>query len=343
MRLAADYGARVASDRSVRAPCEPCSRRRSSTRRSPATTPATSWCSSARTIPAPTIPCYRARRNEIAAARARLGARHADPADRLHRERARGLAHGLPRARAQARALRLPRLPRGAPPRSALPARPHPAARRGHAGLEPLTGFELPARRRARAARASSTARSATASSTRRSTSATRRRRCTRPSPTSSTRSSATATCSPRPRFAEIKRAGRAGRPARRDRRGAAVPRRRVLVHDRVRRRCCEDGELRAYGAGILSLLRRDRGVPRRWRSARSTCVRWARSTTTSPSTSRCCSRADVDDAARGGASAGSSRRSTTTPRRACATPRRPPPRRTDDRGARRRGYRKQV
>ena len=67
------------------------------------------------------------------------------------------------------------------------------------AGLEPLTGFALPARGRPRPAPTSSTARWPTASSTPRSTSATPRRRSTRPSRTSSTRSSATGTCSARP------------------------------------------------------------------------------------------------------------------------------------------------
>ena len=63
--------------------------------------------------------------------RARLERGRAGPADRLHRGRAGGLADGLARARAEARALRVPGLPRGG--RGARPpARAHPAARRDH-------------------------------------------------------------------------------------------------------------------------------------------------------------------------------------------------------------------
>ena len=84
----------------------------------------------------------------------------------------------------EARALRVPRVPRRG--RRARPAaRRDPAAStRSARRLEPLTGFRYVPAAGPRAARASSTARSPTASSTRPSTSATGRRRSTRPSRT---------------------------------------------------------------------------------------------------------------------------------------------------------------
>ena len=75
-------------------------------------------------------PDYRRRRNEIAAAALAWQPGAPAPADRLQRNRAGGVAHGLPRARAAARAPRGRRVPRGAGGRR--PARrPDSRARRG--------------------------------------------------------------------------------------------------------------------------------------------------------------------------------------------------------------------
>ena len=93
------------------------------------------------------------------------------------------------------------------------------------------------------------------------------------------------------PTIAEVKRlAGEAAR-ALRDARGPAVRGRRVLVHARVRR---------PVGGGRAALLRRraavvvrrDRGVPRGGHPAARLRAPWARSSTTSPTTSRCSSPA---------------------------------------------------
>ena len=120
------------------------------------------------------------------------------------------------------------------------------------ARLRPLTGFELRTRPPGSSRCASSTARSPTASSTPRSTSATRPSRSTRPSPTSSTRSSATGTCS-RARASPSSSAW------------PATAARRVQTDEALQFIAdvfwftlefgvvWEDGELRAYGAGILS------------------------------------------------------------------------------------------
>ena len=66
-------------------------------------------------------PEYRERRNAIAAAALEWEPGAADPADRLHGRRARGLADRLPRARAEAREVRVPGVPGGASPRSTCP------------------------------------------------------------------------------------------------------------------------------------------------------------------------------------------------------------------------------
>ena len=165
-------------------------------------------------------PAYRERRNEIATAARLWSPGRARPADRLHRRRGRDLAHRLPRAAHEAREVRVPRVPRGEGRARACPRTACRSSTRSPRGLEPLTGFELPPGRRAGRRCASSTARSPTASSTPPSTSATPPSRSTRPSRTSSTRSSATATCSPRPRFAAAQappaRRPAASRPTRR-------------------------------------------------------------------------------------------------------------------------------
>ena len=147
------------------------------------------------------------------------------------------------------RALRL-RLPARLGRRRAAD-RPRPATHRGlRAGCGP-DRLHLRPRRRASSRWSSSTARSPSASSTPPSTCATRPSRCTRPSPISSTRSSATASRSP-PALRRVAPADRRGRPPARDPRGARLPRQGLLVHVRVRRHR-ENGELRCYGAGLLS------------------------------------------------------------------------------------------
>ena len=233
--------------------------------------------------------------------------------------------------RAQARALRV-RASTSRPSARAGPARrPHPPARRGHRRAAPADRLRVPPGGRARARCASSTARSPTASSTPRSTSATRRRRSTRPSPTSSTRSSATATMLASPRFAALN-----GPPARPP--GACETDAALqfiadvfwftlefgVLH--------EDGELRAYGAGILSSYgeieefrgTRDppAGLPRdghaglrhhplpagpvrrraRWTTSRSPSARSSRPATTTPPRAWACTSTSrlPDPAARG-------------------------------------------
>ena len=105
---------------------------------------------------------------------------------------------------------------------------------------------------RARARPARSTERSPSAPSSRRSTSATTRSRSTHPSPTSSTRSSGTRTCSPRRCFADLYEA--AGQASRRTETDAAHEFfSRVFWFTLEFGVVQEDGELRAYGAGLLS------------------------------------------------------------------------------------------
>ena len=121
------------------------------------------------------------------------------PDDRLHRaehEVWRTVCRELDGQAPRARALRLPR---GVGRRGAAD-RPRAAARRGLRARRRPHRLHLRPRPRPRPAARSSTARSPTASSTPRSTCATRASRSTRPSRTSSTRSSATASRSPRRR-----------------------------------------------------------------------------------------------------------------------------------------------
>ena len=84
---------------------------------------------------------YRERRNAIAAAALAWEPRRSDPADRLHRGGAGGLADRLPRARAQAR--RATPAGRSARRSRRWRCRPtgSPSSTRSTAGLEPLTGF----------------------------------------------------------------------------------------------------------------------------------------------------------------------------------------------------------
>ena len=115
------------------------------------------------------------------------------------------------------------------------------------------------------------------------------------------------------PQFAEVNRL--AGEAARRDGdpRGPADGRRRLLVHDRVRRRPRRRGAARLRRRHPL-LLRRDRGVPRDGDPpARLRAM--ATIDTTSPSTSRSCSARSRSNtwSTRSGRS---SRSATTTPRR---------------------------
>ena len=94
------------------------------------------------------------------------------------------------------------------------------------------------------------------------------------------------------PQIADGQAARRRGRPALRDRRGAAVPRRRVLVHDRVRRHVGGTASCAATARGCSPRSARSTSsaAPR---SGRSTSTRWRRSSTTSRTTSRSCSPCD--------------------------------------------------
>ena len=92
-----------------------------------------------------------------------------------------------------------------------------------------------------------------------------------------------------RPAVRRAQPARRRGRAPRRDRGGPAARRRRLLVHDRVRRRPRGRRAARLRRRDPL-LLRRDRGVPRHGDPPARLPRRWRRSTTTSPTTSRSCS-----------------------------------------------------
>ena len=107
---------------------------------SPVTAARRAWSSiSATTTRAPTIPSTGPGGRRSPRPRS-TGRRGACAHDRLHRRGAGGLAHGLPRAGAQVRALRQPRLPRRL--RRARPAADHiPQLEEVSARLEPLTGF----------------------------------------------------------------------------------------------------------------------------------------------------------------------------------------------------------
>ena len=97
-------------------------------------------------------PEYRRRRNEIAAAALAWEPGAAGPARRLHRRGARDLAHGLARARPEARAARVPRVPRGEG-RARAARGPRPAARRGHRAARAADRLQVPSGRRPRPAR----------------------------------------------------------------------------------------------------------------------------------------------------------------------------------------------
>ena len=117
------------------------------------------------------------------------------------------------------------------------------------------------------------------------------------------------------PRFAEIKRQAGARRAAGGDRRGAAVPGRRLLVHDRVRRD--------ARGRRGARLRRRHPHAPtaRSRSSAAPTCGRWTsspwrRRSTTSRTISRCCSAPTAWRSSRTSSAASSPRFDDDTPAR---------------------------
>ena len=221
----------------------------------------------------------------------------------------------LPRAARQAREVRLPRVPRGQGRASALPEDRVPQLDEVTAGLRPLTGFEyhcapglVPLREfygalgrprlplhavRPPPVRAALHARAG------------HHPRGHRP------REHAR-----QPALRRDQAPGRRGRPPRRDRRGAAVHRRRLLVHARVRR---HPRGRRAQGLRRRHPLelRRDRGVPPHGDPPARPRRDGRRSSTTSPSTSRSSTRPSRWTTSRT-SSAASSPRPTTTRRRGC-------------------------
>ena len=207
-------------------------------------------------------PAYRARRNEIAAAALAWKPGDAGAARRLHRGRAGGLAHRLPRAAPQARAARDPRVHRGASRRSTCPTDGVPEPRPGQRA--PRAADRLPLRPRRRAGAAARVLRLAAraACSTRRSTSATRRCRSTRPSRTSSTRSSATGTCWRRRRSPSCTASTGEATHRLSDEENLRFLSTRLLVLRRVRRRRRGRRAARLRRRDPV-LLRRDRRVPR--------------------------------------------------------------------------------
>ena len=191
------------------------------------------------------------RRDRVARRRPRRTGR-ADSGRRVLRHRARRVAHGESRAARPSTGSTRPGSFLEGAERSTLPRDHIPATRRmsppaGAAHAASTTSPSPDSRRCAR-----STARSTTTCSSRRSTSGTTRRRCTPPSPTSCTRSSATRTSSPirDPRGCIASSATRShgSRPTRRS--GMLS---RVFWFTFEFGVVEEDGELKTYGAGILS------------------------------------------------------------------------------------------
>ena len=230
---------------------------------SPVTTgaAATSPSTCTTTTPAPNDPAYRRRRNEIAAAALRW--RPASPRRRsTTRRRAGGLADGLRAARPAPRAARGRASTARRSRRLALPTDRDPEPRRGQRAARAPSAAGATSRPPGSSTCARSTARSPSARFTRRSTSATPRCRSTRPSPTSSTRSSATGTCSRRRRSASCT-AAPAPPPSACATRTALRFLSRVFWFTLEFGVVVEDGELRAYGAGILSSYGEIERVPR--------------------------------------------------------------------------------
>ena len=239
--------------------------------------------------PGVTDPAYRARRAAIAAVGEAYRPGRPDPRRRVHGRGGRGLAHGVDGAGGQAPSLRLRRVPRRGRAALAAPGRPCAPAARGRRAGGGADRLAHRARARPRADATVLRRRSPTGGSSRRSTSATTRCRTTHRSRTSSTRSSGTPTCSPRPVLADLyQRAGRASQRARSD--AALECFCRVFWFTLEFGVAWEDGELRAYGAGLLSCY----GEIETFRDAERAAVGprgdGDHGATTSPSTSRCCS-----------------------------------------------------
>ena len=200
-----------------------------------------------------------------------VDARRADPARRLHRDRARDLARRVPRAARQAREVRLPRLPGGqGPPRAARG--PRPAAQRGDRRPAPAHRLRVPLRPRPRPA----------ARVLRRAGRPRLSLDAVRPPPV---RAALHARAGHHPRghrprehareppLRRGQAPGRRGRPPRRDRRGPADHRRRLLVHARVRRhpRGLASSRPTAPASSRATARSRSSATPR---SARSTSPR---------------------------------------------------------------------
>ena len=230
-----------------------CLRRPSSTRRSRPPTTARSPSTSTRTTPASAIPTTARGATTSPLARCGWAPGQADPARRLHRGRAGGLAHGVPRAGRQARA---PGVRASTATRwraLALPA-------------DHIPQLDEVCRPAATADRLSSTTRppgwcgfdqfyGSLADGVFHSTQYVRHhaRPLYTPEPDLIHEVIGHGGTAGQPAAGRAQPAGRAGRAPAGDPGRARLLRQGVLVHDRVRRRCTRTGELRAYGAGLLS------------------------------------------------------------------------------------------
>ena len=235
---------------------------------------ATSSSSSARTIPAPTIPPTARGATRSPPTRCAWEPGDADPADRLHRGRARGLARSSAASSRPSTSATPAATSSRAPPRSTLPCDHIPQLDEVTADLEPLTGFSyLPAAGLVPLKQFYGALgdRDVLLDAVRPPLGGAALHARARPDP----RGDRPRQPARRAALRRDQAPGRPRRPARAHRRGAAVPRRRLLVHDRVRRRARGTARCAptAPGSSPPTARSRSSAAPT---CARSTCSRWA-------------------------------------------------------------------